>query len=242
MTSKPRSASAGSCSWTPANPPNERGNSSYQAPTRARSRSTSTSYCAPRTFSGRVATRRMALATAGARAASARSVPGRSGAPTRSAASATTARSGPRTAPSASRSNAAPSASSLPRSAWPPATLRSSSVRQEAKTSTQASTWKACSPSAVVGNSARQRSIDTGCISTSEKPRAHGGRWRTTARSCSCPSRTRSHSTVTESPALLFTGHRPPSTVGRVSWIWIRGGGVRGVMASTGSTERSLSR
>ena len=40
-TSKPSSASRGSCSSTPFRPPQERGNSSYQAPKRARSRSTS---------------------------------------------------------------------------------------------------------------------------------------------------------------------------------------------------------
>src|SRR5689334_23125033 len=45
-TSKPSSATRGRTSATPRKPPHERGNSSYHAPNRASTRSTSTSYAA----------------------------------------------------------------------------------------------------------------------------------------------------------------------------------------------------
>ena len=72
-TSKPWSARSGTRLTTPAKPPQERGNSSYQAPTRARSRSTHSSRGELTVTSVAMVGPARAAATAGSRAALRRS-------------------------------------------------------------------------------------------------------------------------------------------------------------------------
>ena len=79
-----------------------------------------------------------------------------------------------------------PRSSSLSRSSWPAASLRSISLRHDANGSTQASTWKAWRPRAVVGNAPRQRSGPTCAIGSSRnaagRPAGGGARRRAAAR------------------------------------------------------------
>ncbi len=84
----------------------------------------------------------------------------------------------------------APSASSLARSCWPAPSLRSTSPRHEPNVSTHASTWNWWRPRSLVAKEPRHSSGDTWTIGSSRKRGDPGGRWRTTARSCSWPSRT----------------------------------------------------
>ena len=167
------SAIAGICASTALRPPHERGNSSYQAEKRARTRSTSTARLV------RQARRAMALGAAldglvevraerGLRRCSLRRAPrARARSMARSSASARSA---------ASSSSTTPSESSPPRSVWPAASLRWSSSRQVAERSVQASIVHSQRPGVSTVNSPAQRTPLMWASTGAAAPRATSGR------------------------------------------------------------------
>ena len=185
--SKPRAAISGNAAATPRNPPHERGNSSYQAPNRARSRSTSS------------------------RSIGLFAVPWRSRTESSCCGSAASRRPYPR------RTARAPSDSSPPRSAWPAASLRSCSSSQLAYGSTQAWIRSSQGPSTSGTMAASKRSLPFASSVVSRQRRVPAARNRTTPQILAWPSRKIVAETGTASPRHALTGKRPPSTCGWTS-------------------------
>ena len=198
-TSKPSSASRGSCASTPASPPKDRGNNSYQEPNRASAGSTSISNAGPTV----VACRSAVAADGGASLLKTRS-----------------------TSSDSTPIRRAPYASSSARSVWPASTRRRSSSRHVAIGSTHATTRNSQRPHSVTSKSAANRSgsVATGVISRSLHRRTPRRRYRTAAPTTSWPWVKATAVACTTSPTLRFTGWRPQPTVGVTSSITIRGG------------------
>ncbi len=236
-TSKPSSASRGTCSAVPRRPPQERGNSSYQAPKRPRSRSTSSGSggsscsCSDRSPAPAASTSAATSASRTARTS-----------PSCSSASATAVSrrlAAPVARSAASRRSTTPSDASPARSAWPASILRLTSSRHEAKGSVHARMVYCQRPG---GPSTSKRPAhrtpwwwaSTGVSGAVDHRRAPGAFQHTSARSTSWPSRKTSTETSTTSPTVRLTGQRPPSTTGAGYWMRMRAGACVGSRAGIG--------
>ena len=178
---------------TPASPPQERGNSSYQAPARARSP-------LDVDLEGGARAPPRARSRRRARAAAARH---------------SSTRSRARTAPPPRRARPL-------RSAWPAATLRSCSSSQPACRSTQASISNRQRPTRVdLEASPRSGRCRAPRAAPRASVPSGGGSGRR-PRSVSCPSRTIVAATSTRSPTHAFAGQRPQSTCGVTSEMMMR--------------------
>ena len=198
----------------------ERGNSSYQAPWRARSRAASSRYSpeatAPRRRSGCAVIR--ASSSGDVVSAPAGTPRRRSWAAARFSVSASSAAPAARARRTAPPTSAAPSCSSSSTS-WPAASRFSRSERHVAHESIQPSTRNAVHPrlpdrhlgAPVVVPEGNHRELAARRPLRDGSARARAGR--------SCPSVNTSASIGTTSPTEVFAGKRPPSTAGETCSI-----------------------
>ncbi len=197
--------------------PRSGGTSRTRTPNAPRTGSTSTSTTGSRRATRERSGWRSAAATTSApRAAATRARSGRGGVaggrPPRPGARRRRRGRGPRSARSAAAaSSRAPSDSSPPRSACAAATLRSTSTRQEARSSAQASTVQAQRPGRSTVKAPSQRTPFTSASTwRSGEPADHsaspGPLQRTTARRTSWPSRKMSAPTSTVRPTVALDG------------------------------------
>ena len=223
--SKPISATAERRFVAPANPPSLRGNSSYQAPWAASGRSTHTGLVTVVTSaSGTPATR---SATRSSRPAFSRTCRLQDDRRRPSTAWRTRLRGrAPRSVASDSRMRAPSSSSSSTSS--PAAALISTSWRQVANRSRQASITSSWRPISVGLNVPVQRSLTSDRSGADRHFALPTRRQRTRAASRSWPSRKMSAETGTSSPTTALAGHSPEGVVGRTSSMVIRPSTLQG--------------
>ncbi len=194
--SKPSAARSGSTAATPRKPPHDRGNSSYQAPNRARTRSTSI----PST--GLFAASRRSRSESSR--AAARHSSDRPFTEQRATLRQLSRQVRPDQQPACGRTRRASSRTDRPRPGRGAPTTRSRPAPPP--------------PRSDRCPSARARA--------SRQRRVPFGRYRATPLIVSWPSRKIVAVTGTSSPTHAFTGYRPQSTCGWTSWIWIRGDAI----------------